>query len=84
MLTKTSWLSGPRNVITFVLDSLIHGPGPPEQKKMERIFPAIPIFVPERPGSAAYPPSWEVRLDSREGTFPTATTRGLLTLILPT
>jgi hypothetical protein len=71
-------------VITFVLDSLIHSPGPPEKKKLERIFPAIPNFVPEHPRSAAYPPPREVHPDSREGTFPTATKRGLLTLILPT
>jgi hypothetical protein len=38
-------------VITFVLDSPIHGLGHPEWKKLERIFPAIQIFVPERPGS---------------------------------
>ncbi len=86
MPTKTSQLSGPRNVITFVLVSPIHGPGHSEWKILERIFPAIPIFVPERPGSAAYPPPWEVRTDSREVTFPStaATTRGLLALILPT
>jgi hypothetical protein len=64
--TKTSRLSGLKNVITFVLDSLIHGPGHPERKKMERIFPAIQIFVPKRPGSAAYPTPWEVHPDSRE------------------
>jgi hypothetical protein len=35
-------------------------------KKLESIFPAIQTFVPERPGSAAYPTPREVRLDSRE------------------
>jgi hypothetical protein len=75
----------PTVVITFVLVSPIHGAGHPERKKSEIIFPAIPIFVPEHLGSATYPPSQDVCLDGREVTFPTAaTTKGLLTLILPT
>jgi hypothetical protein len=72
--TKTSLLSGPKNVITFVLDSPIPGPGHPEWKKSEGIFPAIQIFVPERLGSAAYLTPWEVHLDSWEVTFPAPTT----------
>ncbi len=52
-----------------MLDSPIHGPGHPEQKKLERIFPAIQIFVPEHPGSAAYLTPREVHPDSRKFTW---------------
>jgi hypothetical protein len=64
-------------MITFVLDSLIHGPGHPERKKMETIFLAIPIFVPKHLGSVACPPPWDLHPDSPEGTFPTAATTPL-------
>jgi hypothetical protein len=46
----------------------------PERKKLERIFPAIQILFPERPGSGYFPAPREVHPDSREVDFYAAAT----------
>ena len=53
-------------MITLRSDSKEANKQLPEQKKLERIFPAIQILLPERPGSGDFPAPWGVRPDSRE------------------
>jgi hypothetical protein len=68
-----SRLSGPKNRDYFRLNSKICAQKNPERKMSERIFPAIQISLPERPGSGPLGKCVQIP-DSREVDFFAAAT----------